>query len=154
MERFLQKTSYPGCMHRDRLTLTPYRMAPLLAFTLLLGIAAGGYSLSAADLVRFGSGFERNLAGRESSHAIVLKKLSLEELTSIDVDTVAGASKHAQKTTEAPVSASLYNGFDQRYDHPVSGDFAYTGPISGDSIALDKARQDGRQFLIKVACIF
>jgi iron complex outermembrane receptor protein len=51
-------------------------------------------------------------------------------------------------------SASIYNLFDQRYDHPVSGDFSYTGPISGDTIALDKVRQDGRQFRVKLTYRF
>jgi len=51
-------------------------------------------------------------------------------------------------------SASLYNLFDQPYDHPVSGDFTYTGPISGNPIALDTVQQDGRQFRIKLTYKF
>lgn len=52
------------------------------------------------------------------------------------------------------LSASIYNLFDQRYTHPVSGDFTYTGPVSGTPIALDTVRQDGRQFRIKATWKF
>lgn len=52
------------------------------------------------------------------------------------------------------LSASIYNLFDQRYDDPVSGDFNYTGPISGNPIALDTVRQDGRQFRVKLTYRF
>ena len=36
-----------------------------------------------------------------------LKSMSLEDLTGIQVETVVGASKHEQKTTEAPSSVSI-----------------------------------------------
>ena len=52
------------------------------------------------------------------------------------------------------VSASLYNLFDQRFSHPVSGDYSYTGPRSGNPIALDSVRQDGRSFRVKLTYHF
>ncbi|MBL9138795.1 MAG: TonB-dependent receptor [Verrucomicrobiales bacterium] len=52
------------------------------------------------------------------------------------------------------ISGSIYNLFDQRYDHPVSPDYTYTGPISGNSIALDVAEQDGRSFRVKLTYRF
>lgn len=48
------------------------------------------------------------------------------------------------------ISASLYNLLDQRYTHPVSADYHYTGPVSGDPITLDKVEQDGRSFRLKL----
>ena len=51
-------------------------------------------------------------------------------------------------------SASLYNLLDQRHSDPVSDDFSYTGPVSGNSIALDKVRQDGRSFRVKLTYRF
>lgn len=48
------------------------------------------------------------------------------------------------------LSASLYNLLDQRYSHPVSGDFHYTGPSSGTPIALESVEQDGRTFRVKL----
>ena len=51
-------------------------------------------------------------------------------------------------------SASVYNLFDQSYAHPVSGDFTYTGPISGNPIALDTVEQDGRSFRVKLTYRF
>jgi len=47
-------------------------------------------------------------------------------------------------------SASIYNLFDQEYYHPVSGDFTYTGPVSGNPIALDSVQQVGRNFRLKL----
>ena len=44
--------------------------------------------------------------------------LSLEELTATKVDTVYGASKYEQKTTEAPSSVSIITQDEiQRYGH-------------------------------------
>lgn len=51
-------------------------------------------------------------------------------------------------------SASVYNLFDQRYAHPVSGDFLYTGPMSGELLALDRVEQDGRTFRVKLSYRF
>lgn len=52
------------------------------------------------------------------------------------------------------LSASVYNLFDEHYRHPVSADFAYTGPISGDPIAHDSLEQDGRTFRVKLTYRF
>jgi iron complex outermembrane receptor protein len=52
------------------------------------------------------------------------------------------------------LSASIYNLFDQRYSHPVSADFSYTGPISGNPISLDAVQQDGRSFRVKLTYRF
>lgn len=52
------------------------------------------------------------------------------------------------------VSASIYNVFDKHYSHPVSVDFYYTGPISGDPIDLDSMTQDGRTFRLKLTYRF
>lgn len=141
-------------MYRDIANSLSYLFTPLSAFALLLGISVRPCPVGAVESADSGSDFGGNLARQKPAHATVLEKLSIEELTSIQVETVIGASKHQQKTTEATASVSIDNVFDQHYDHPVSGDFAYTGPISGDSITLDKVRQDGRQFRLKVAFTF
>ncbi|MBI5386740.1 MAG: TonB-dependent receptor [Verrucomicrobia bacterium] len=52
------------------------------------------------------------------------------------------------------LSASLYNLLDQRYTHPVSVDFGYIGPISGNPVVLDTVRQDGRSFRVKLTYRF
>ncbi len=48
------------------------------------------------------------------------------------------------------LSASIYNLFDERYSHPVSADFTYNGPVSGETLALDTVEQDGRSFRVKL----
>lgn len=51
-------------------------------------------------------------------------------------------------------SASLYNLFDQHYQHPVGAGLTYTGPVSADTIALDTVEQDGRSFRVKLTYRF
>ncbi|MCC7373357.1 MAG: TonB-dependent receptor [Verrucomicrobiales bacterium] len=52
------------------------------------------------------------------------------------------------------ISASIYNLFDHHFQHPVSADYTYTGPMSGNSIALDVVEQDGRSFRVKLTYHF
>jgi len=47
----------------------------------------------------------KTIAAEDAS--AILKSMSLEELSSIQVDTVVGASKHEQKVTEAPSSVTI-----------------------------------------------
>lgn len=51
-------------------------------------------------------------------------------------------------------SASIYNLLDQTYRQPVSADFNYTGPTSGNTVALDTVEQDGRSFRVKLTYRF
>jgi iron complex outermembrane receptor protein len=89
----------------------------------------------------------------------------VELQTSSGVRTVAGSETDPYAVVNLTVfsrelakglelSASLYNVFDQRYSHPVSADFTYTGPVSGDAIALDSIKQDGRSFRLKLTYRF
>ena len=51
-------------------------------------------------------------AGDNTNNLAALKALSLEDLASVQVDTVVGASKHEQKVTEAPSAVSIVTADD------------------------------------------
>lgn len=66
-----------------------------------------------------------------------LTRLSLEELMGIEVDTVYGASKFEQKTTEAPSSVSIVTASDiKRYGYRTLGDILNS--VAGFYITYDR----------------
>jgi hypothetical protein len=77
-----------------------------------------------------------------------LTEMSLEELGTLKVSTVYGASKHEQKTSEAPSSVSIVtpediNILDKRYWDPGE-----------PGLPEDSLQQDGRTFRIKLTYRF
>ena len=64
-----------------------------------------------------------SIVRKEAGSVKKLTQLSLEELSSIQVDTVVGASRHEQKTTEAPSSVSIITQDDiKKYGHRTLSD--------------------------------
>ena len=67
-----------------------------------------------------------------------LKSMSLEDLGEIRVDTVVGASKHEQKTTEAPSSVSIVTKDDiKKYGHRTLADILNS--VRGFYVTYDRS---------------
>jgi len=67
-----------------------------------------------------------------------LTELSLEQLSSVEVDTVYGASKHTQATTEAPAAVSVVNRQDiQQFGYQTLGDLLRS--VRGFYVGYDRS---------------
>lgn len=67
-----------------------------------------------------------------------LTELSLEQLSSVEVDTVYGASKHDQATTEAPAAVSVVNRQDiKQYGYRTLGDLLRS--VRGFYVGYDRS---------------
>jgi outer membrane receptor for ferrienterochelin and colicins len=93
------------------------------------------------------------LSGRFELQAMSDRKTNAGE--TIDPFAVVNLTLFSRELVKGlELSGSIYNLFDQHYHHPVSADYNYTGPMSGNTIALDVVEQDGRTFRVKLTYRF